>query len=98
MPTSKKPKKKQAAHALHPDLTDTELDLVRHLEEGYELETDQFGGEPVLKRVKDQEAIRPASATRSTVKALEEKGLIAPAEGDDPLKVVWRLNKNDRKT
>jgi hypothetical protein len=35
------------------------------------------------------------SATRNTVKALEERGLIAPAGGgDDPLRIVWHLQKN----
>jgi hypothetical protein len=61
---------------------------------GYQLETDSLGGDPLLRRLKDSEVIRPLSATRNTVKALEERGLIAPAGGDDPLRIVWHLQKN----
>ena len=37
-----------------------------------------LGGEPVLRRLKDNEVLRSASANRNTIKALEERGLISP--------------------
>ena len=60
---------------------------------GYQLETDSLGSNPVLRKVKDGELIRPLSANASTVKALQERGLIHPAKGRDPLTIVWRLSK-----
>jgi hypothetical protein len=75
-------------------LSATEQDLVRHVQNGYQLETDSPGGDPLLRRLKDSEVIRPLSATRNTVKALEERGLIASAGGDDPLRIIWHLQKN----
>ena len=91
-PITVKPKK-HAAGAMPSRLTETEQDLLRHLQNGYQLETDSLGGDPLLRRAKDKEAIRPISATRNTVKALEERGLIAPGEGDDPLRIIWHLQK-----
>jgi len=44
--------------------------------------------------LKDGEVIRPLSANVSTVKALEERGLIHPGKGRDPLTIVWRLKEN----
>ena len=41
--------KKKAASDL-PKLTDAEKDLLSHMQEGYELETDSLGGNPVLRR------------------------------------------------
>jgi len=58
-----------------PKLTETEQDLVWHMEHGYRLETDSLGGDPVLRRLKDDEVVRLASANRNTVKSLEERGL-----------------------
>jgi len=84
---------KQTAGAIPSGLTETEQDLLSHLQNGYQLETDLQGGDPLLRRLKDSEVIRPLSATRNTVKALEDRGLIAPAKGNDPLRVVWRLQK-----
>jgi len=85
--------KKQTAGAIPSGLSETEQDLFSHLQNGYQLETDLLGGDPLLRRLKDSEVIRPLSATRNTVKALEDRGLIAPAKGNDPLRVVWRLQK-----
>src|SRR5438105_10648808 len=75
---------KRRTGAIPSGLTETEQDLLSHLQNGYQLETDLLGGDPLLRRLKDSEVIRPLSATRNTVKALEERGLIAPAKGDDP--------------
>jgi hypothetical protein len=84
-------KKKTAG--LLPKLTEAEQDVVSHLQDGYQLETDSLGGNPVLRRLKDNEEIRPLSANRSTIKALEGRGLISPGKGRDPLTIVWRLKK-----
>jgi len=71
-------------------LTDAEQDLLWHIEHGYQLETDSLGSDPVLRGLENDEVIRPASANRNTVKALEERGLITQGKGKDPLKIVWR--------
>jgi hypothetical protein len=56
----------------------------------YQLETDSLGADPLLRRLKDNEVIRPQSVTLNTIKALEERGLIASVERDDPLRMVWQ--------
>jgi hypothetical protein len=82
--------KKKAANLL-PKLTETEQDLLSQIQDGYQLETDSLGGNPVLRRVKDNEEIRPLSANRNTIKAMERRGLIGPSKGRNPLTLVWRL-------
>jgi hypothetical protein len=84
-------KKKTAS--LLPKLTDVEQDLLSHIQNGYQLETDSLGGNPILRRLKDDEEIRPLSANRNTVKAMEQRGLISPAKGRDPLTILWRLQR-----
>jgi len=76
-----------------PKLTEVEQDLLSHIQDGYQLETDLLGGNPVLRRSKDNEEIRPLSANRNTIKALEQRGLISPGKGRDRLTTVWRLRK-----
>jgi|HubBroStandDraft_2_1064218.scaffolds.fasta_scaffold1351439_1 hypothetical protein len=44
----------------------------------------------MLRTLKDDEVVRPASANRNTVEALAEPGLIIPAKSRNPLKIVWR--------
>jgi hypothetical protein len=84
--------KKKAAD-LQPKLTETEQDLLSHIQHGYQLETDSLGSNPVLRRLKDNEEMRPLSASRNTIKALEQRGLISPGKGRDPLTIVWRVKK-----
>jgi hypothetical protein len=60
--------KKQATGAVSK-LTEAEQNLIAYLKRGYQLETDSLGGNPVLRRVKDNELLRPADANASTVKA-----------------------------
>jgi len=62
------------------------------MENGYRLETDSLGGNPVLRRVKDNEVVRPASANRNTIKSLENRGLIRPGKAGDPLAIAWHLS------
>jgi hypothetical protein len=88
--------KKQAGVVL-PKLTEAEQDLIWHMEHGYKLETDSLGGDPVLRRLKDDEVVRPASANRNTVKALEERGLISSGKSPDPLKIAWRIKTKTKK-
>jgi hypothetical protein len=90
-------KKKAGSVRVPPELTEAEQDLLRHMEHGYQLETDSLGSNPVLRRSKDDEILRPASANRNTVKALEEYGLIVPGKGRDALTIVWRLRGKSRK-
>jgi hypothetical protein len=54
-----------------PKLREGEQDLLAHMAQGYDLETDSLGGNPVLRGVKDEKVLRPADANASTVKALE---------------------------
>jgi hypothetical protein len=60
---------KRKADNLVPKLTETEQDLLSHIQDGYQLETDSLGGNPILRRLKDNEEIRPLSANRNTIKA-----------------------------
>jgi hypothetical protein len=83
------PKKK--VNTVPPKLTDAERDLLSQLEEGYQLETDSLGNDPVLRRLKDNEVLRPADANASTVKALKQRDLIRPGNAHDPLTIRWRL-------
>jgi hypothetical protein len=85
------PKKK--GRSIPPKLTEVEQDLLAHMEQGYQLETDSLGGNPILHRLKDDEVVRPLSANRNTVKALEDRGLIHSGKGNDPLAMVWHINK-----
>jgi hypothetical protein len=84
---------KKKSTRVPPKLTEAEQDLLTHVEEGYQLETDSLGGNPVLRRLKDGEVLRRLSANRNTIKALEQRGLIRPGKGNDPLTIVWRGNK-----
>jgi len=81
---------------LPPKLTEAEQDLLSHLQSGYQLETDSLGGNPVLRRLKDKEVLRPADANASTVKALQQRGLIQPGKGRDPLAIGWRLKNKGK--
>jgi hypothetical protein len=85
---------KKKAASLLPKLTEAEQDLLSHIQDGYQLETDSLGGNPVLRRLKGNEEIRPLSANRNTVKAMERRGLITPGKGRDLLTIVWRLKQN----
>jgi hypothetical protein len=76
--------KKKAASA-EPKLTESEQDLLSHMRHGYKLETDSLGSDPILRRLKDNEVIRPLSANRSTIEAMKHRGLITPGKGRDPL-------------
>jgi hypothetical protein len=84
-------KKAPSAANVSPKLTESEQDLLSHIQDGYQLETDSLGGNPVLRRLKDNEVIRPLSANRNTIKALEQRGLIRSGKGRDPLTIVWHL-------
>ncbi len=54
--------KKKAAH-LPPKLTETEQDLLSHIQDGYQLETDSLGGNPVLRRLIPALFIMPLAPT-----------------------------------
>jgi len=61
------------------------------------IETDSLGGDPVLRRLRDDEVVRPASASRNTVKALEERGLISSGKSRDPLTIAWHIKTKAKK-
>ncbi len=84
---------KRKAANVAPKLTEGKRDLLSRMEDGYQLETDSRGGDPVLRRAKNRELIRPLSANASTVKVLQERGLVRSSKGRDPLTIVWRLTK-----
>ena len=79
-----------------PKLTESEQDLLAYMAHGYILETNSLGANPILRGVKDDTVLRPADANASTVKALEQRGLIRPSKGRDPLTIAWRLNSAKR--
>src|SRR6266498_1657875 len=81
-----------------PKLTEAEQDLISHMQDGYQLETDSLGGNPVLRRFQDEEVLRPATANRNTVNALEERGLISSDEGRDPLSLIWLMKSRANKS
>ncbi|HEX8817997.1 MAG TPA: hypothetical protein VF753_21090 [Terriglobales bacterium] len=89
-------KKSSAAPKPASNLTDSEMDLLSHMEQGYQLETNSLGSEPLLRHLKDNEVIRAASANRSTVQSLEKRGLIAPGKSRDPLTIVWQLTQKKK--
>jgi hypothetical protein len=91
-----RPMPKKKAASIPPKLTDTEQDLLWHMEHGYQLETDSLGGNPVLRRVKDDEVIRPLSANRNTITAMQKRELITPGKSRDPLTIVWRVGKSPK--
>ena len=68
----------------------SELALLAHMEQGYQLQTDSLGGNPLRRGLKDNEVDRPVSVNRNTINAMEERGLIRPAKGKDALPVVCR--------
>lgn len=84
--------KKKTANPM-PKVTEIEQDLLSHIQDGYQLETDSLGGNPILRRLKDNEEIRPLSATRDTIRAMEQRGIISPGKGLGPLTILWRLKK-----
>jgi hypothetical protein len=71
---------KKKAATIFPKLTEAEQDLLSHIQNGYQLETDSLGGNPLLRRLKDNEEMRPLSANRNTIKAMEQRGLISPGK------------------
>ena len=71
-------------------LTKTEQDLLSHLEHGFQLESDPLGTGLLLRNLKDNSVVRTASANQSTIKGLEERGLIKATQGRDKLTTVWR--------
>lgn len=85
--------KKKKGRGIPPKLTDPELDLLGHLEQGYQLGTDSLGSDPILRNLKNGESIRPVSVNRNTIKVLEERGLIRPGKGKERLTLVWRRAK-----
>lgn len=85
---------KNNARAAQPlQLSDPEQDLLSHMKSGYQLETDSLRSDVVLRNLKDDSVVRPTSVNRSTIEALEKRGLIAPGKSDDPLRILWNLNK-----
>jgi hypothetical protein len=43
-----------------------------------------LGGNPILRRSKDNEEIRALSANRNTIKAMEQRGVISPRQRSRP--------------
>jgi hypothetical protein len=87
-------KSTKAKPELPPKLSNTEADLLWHMTHGYQLETSAMGDNPILRRLKDNTEVR-ATANRSTIETLHERGLIEVAEAGSVLKpTVWRLSKS----
>ena len=86
---------KKTADKLPPKLTDTQQDLLWHLNHGYQLESSSVGGGLLLRRLKDNAVMRTASSNRNTIRALEQCGLVS-ASGD-ALTTIWRAKKKPTK-
>lgn len=72
-------------------LSAREQDLLWHMAHNYQLETSSLWDNPILRRMKDNTELR-ATANRSTIEALEERGLIAVAKDGTVFNpTVWRL-------
>lgn len=84
---------KKAASKVPPKLTQTEEDLLWHLDHGYQLETGPHGSGPLLRNLKDNSVVGTASANESTIRAREERGLIKATHSGDPLTTIWRAKK-----
>jgi hypothetical protein len=93
---SKKTVSKKAVPKVAPKFTKAEEDLLWHLEHGYQLENDPIGTGLLLRKLKDNSAVRTASANQNTVKVLEGRGLINARQGPDKLTTIWRLTKKSR--
>jgi len=89
---TKKRVAKKPEPTIPPELTDTEAHLLQQMQRGYRLETGMMTG-PLLRDPKTKEATRPMSANMGTVKALQERGLISPIKGRDPLVTIWQVKK-----
>jgi len=74
-------RKKPVVAALQIDLSEAEKDLLSHMEQGWRLETDSLGDNPVLRDPNSDESVRPPSANRGTVEALDKRGLIVARQG-----------------
>jgi len=61
------------------DLTEAETDLVSHMEQGWRLETDSLGGNPVLRSLKDDKVIRPLSRTEARWRRSKSGGSLSEA-------------------
>jgi len=96
MPANKKArntssKTRQGAGQAPAKLSRREEDLLRHMAQGYQLETSSLWENPILRRLKDNSEVR-ATANRSTIEALHKGGLIAVVkEGSVVYPTVWRL-------
>jgi|SRR4051812_38157552 hypothetical protein len=86
------PRSKAVEPHVAAKLSQAEQDLLRHMHEGYQLETDSLGGNPVLRRAKGNEVVRLASVNRSTVQALAARGLISEKPGHR-LTMVWHITQ-----
>jgi hypothetical protein len=77
--------KKKTANLL-PKLTETEQDLLSHIQDGFQLETDSLGGNPVLRRFEN--GIGKEIRMESTIST---KDLKAKLDRKDPVKIVETL-------
>ncbi len=83
---------KKKTVSVPPKLTKAEQDLFSHLEDGYQLETDSLSGNPVLRRLKDDnEEIRPLSANRNTIRAMEQRTARAHLPWQRPRPAHYRV-------
>jgi hypothetical protein len=51
-----------------PKLTEGEQDLIIEMENGYQIQTDCLGGNPVLRRLKDGESVSSNASTEGIAK------------------------------
>ena len=66
-------KKRSRVESVYPKLSEAEQDLVQHLEQGYELETDSLGSNPILRGRRDDEVLRPSERLKNAVSSCKER-------------------------
>jgi hypothetical protein len=74
-------------------LTEAEQDLIWHMEHAYQLETDSLGGNPVLRRLKDDEVVRPGVRESQYREGTRRARPDRSGQGCNPLKIEWHLDK-----
>jgi hypothetical protein len=92
------PKPSATAPQTAAKLGKREEDLLRHMANGYVLETSPLRDNPILRNVKDKSEVR-ADASRRTIEALQQRGLIEVAkEGSVIEPTIWRLSRKGRQS
>jgi hypothetical protein len=84
---------KKKAASLVPRLTAAEQELLSHIQDRYQLETDSPGGNPVLRRLKDNEEIRPLLPIAIPSRRWNGADSLRPAKVATRSPILWCLKE-----